>query len=1126
MILDNETKERSAGQWLAEWTKKGKLDIVTGYFSVGGLSFLNKMVNDRVKHYRFILGDMVQHEGERDRTLDLLNDNITLESAFKLSADAQQASSFLEQSKVEIKTLEPNFCHAKAYIFECENCKAPENYFITGSSNLTEAGLGLKPTCNVELNTVAQGTDSDYSELQKWFEELWNRPQAHTFKTVDGKKINFKEYLLTEMATLFKKYTPRDVYYKVLFELFGDQIIADINNPALNRQIGRLENTVVYNALYEFQQKGVLSLIRMLQNYNGAILADAVGLGKTWSALAVMKFFQMEGYEIILLCPKKLEQNWRKYLVKQASRFEDDYFNYTIRFHTDLQDVRLQNHQDGLLIREYFQSDRPKLLVIDESHNLRNDKSQRYKFLVDNFLKANDTVKVLMLSATPINNTLQDIRNQFKLMVKDDPRGFDETLGIKNIDYIFRKATQGFREWRQEDHRTISSFIKKLPDNFFRLTDALTVARTRKMIAGQASDLYFPDKAKPDNVFVTPKQIGSFETFEELLDHFPPKLSGYAPSLYMPVEGEVKAIEDEQQRDFFLVKMMYILMVKRLESSWSAFKSTVEKILEHHVNTLAKIKDYQKTKKDVEISDGQLDMFAEDEEENPLDEFTLGKKRKVRLSDIDKAGKLEVYKKDLKADIESLDTLRSNLERFAKEIDKETTKKNNLKSRDDKLEVLIEKIRNKRRSGENNDNQKVLIFTVYRDTAFYLYEQLKARGFNRIGFVSGSDWHTSDHKHEQHKFEGILERFAPYTKLFREKEWKGFKNSEDLTPFEQFDEWKEWVEKHYKHIKDQLEAPIDILIATDCLSEGQNLQDCDYVVNYDIHWNPVRVIQRMGRVDRLGSPNSIISGVNFWPSANINKYLELQERIEDRMTQMLLAGSEVNKDFTDSLKARTDDDKLEQKQKARMLEQMQTTWDDIETSDQGLGFNDLSLEIFRQDLALELQMAKEKYEKMPRAVYTGFEREPDICHKDGIIALLGYPARISGQREHTYKRHDLIYVDHDGVGILLNQKEVLDAIAKHKDYDRSVPDAVDRGEATALEPLVGALKKWLVLQAVEVEAGEDGESKVKMGQSAKDVLNKLKSGDKNALKKIKSGNTVEEQYKPDNCDLLAWFLVG
>jgi hypothetical protein len=354
----------------------------------------------------------------------LLNDNITIEAALKLSSLAKEAAFFLKQEKVKLKTLEPNFCHAKAYIFESASKEAPEDYYIMGSSNLTEAGIGFKKTNNVELNIIGQGTQSDYNEIKKWFEKLWSSDSAHGKKTVDGKKIDFKQYLIKEIETIFVQYTPRELYYKVLFELFGEQIVTDKEDPNFNRQIGRLENTVVYNALYEFQQKGALSLIKMLQKYNGAIIADAVGLGKTWIALAVMKFFQLEGFEIILLCPKKLEQNWRKFLVKQNSLFEDDQFNYTIRFHTDLQDNRLERHQDALKIKEYFQSDRPKLLVIDESHNLRNAKSNRYNYLVDTLLKKNENIKVLMLSAIPINNSLLDIRNQFKLMIKNDPKGF------------------------------------------------------------------------------------------------------------------------------------------------------------------------------------------------------------------------------------------------------------------------------------------------------------------------------------------------------------------------------------------------------------------------------------------------------------------------------------------------------------------------------------------------------------------------------------------------------------------------------------------------------------------------------------------------------------------------------
>ncbi|MFH1672910.1 MAG: helicase-related protein [Pseudomonadota bacterium] len=1125
MILDNKNKNLKVHEWIAKYTKEGKLSLVTGYFTIGALAYISAKINEKVNEFRFVLGDIVHTENIKIRTIDLLNDNITVEAALKLSSLAKEAVSFLKQEKVKVKTLEPNFCHAKAYIFESASKEAPEHYYIMGSSNLTEAGVGLKKTNNVELNIIGQGTHSDYNEIKEWFENLWPSAQAHDKKTVDGKKIDFKQYLIKEIETIFVQYTPRELYYKVLFELFGEQIVSDKEDPNFNRQIGRLENTVVYNTLYEFQQKGVLSLIKMLQKYNGAIIADAVGLGKTWSALAVMKFFQLEGAEIILLCPKKLEQNWRKFLVKQDSRFEDDQFNYTIRFHTDLQDDRLERHQDALKIKEYFQSDRPKLLVIDESHNLRNAKSNRYNYLVNTLLKKNENIKVLMLSATPINNSLMDIRNQFKLMVKDNPKGFYETLGIRNIDYTFRSAKKAFNEWRNEDKRTIGDFIKKLPTNFFKLTDSLTVARTRKMIEGQADHLTFPERTKPDNIFVTPKQIGHFDTFEEMFDNFPPMLSGYQPSFYVEQEEDVDLLRDEKQRDRFLVKMMYILMVKRLESSWFSFLSTVEKVTAHHENALSRINNYQQAKADDIFDDSSQTELLEIDEETDLDEFTLGKKRKVKLSEIDSAGNLEAYKQDLKKDIASLDSLRSNLYRFKEAINRELREKNNHKSKDDKLEALISKIKAKRKSGNNSNNQKVVIFTVFKDTAFYLFDQLKARGFEGIAVVSGDESKT-DADHSSSKFEPILERFAPYTKLYMEKEWKAFKAPDNLSSFERYKKWKEWVCQTYPHIKEQIDNPIDILIATDCLSEGQNLQDCDYVINYDIHWNPVRVIQRMGRIDRLGSINDTIYGVNFWPSDNINSYLNLQDRIENRMTVMKLAGSEIDKHFTANLKERIEDDNLEQSQKARMLKQMQTSWDDIEVSDQGLGFEDLSLESFRQDLNAELNLARDKYDKMPKGVYTGFKKETEICPKDGIIALLGYPARPSGVKEFSYSSHDLIYTDKDGNSVLLNQKEALDALSKHKNKNRFVPQEVDRGEEEAIKSLAYSIKSWLKNQVVEEVRDENGNSKTQMGKSAQDVLSKLKSGDTSAVKRLKDNIKIEDKFQSDNFDLIVWFLVG
>ena len=1121
MILDNENNNYKVHEWIAKYTETGKLDVVTGYFTVGALAYLSKATNEKIEHFRFVLGDIVNVDEVKDRPLDLLNENISVEAALKLSQLAKEAVEFLKQDKVEAKTLEPNFCHAKAYLHTAKNDERL-NYFISGSSNLTEAGIGLKTTNNVELNIAETGDNAQYKELVNWFESLWIKPQAHKNKTIinnDGTKtkVNFKEYLINEIEKIFIKYTPREIYFKILFELFGSQLIEQENDPDFNRQVGRLENSVIYNSLYDFQKKGVLSLIRMLQKYNGAILADAVGLGKTWSALAVMKFFQLQGREVLLLCPKKLENNWKRYRKNQESKFEKDQFDFFVRFHTDMCEERLEKYDDRA--DKFFTNDKPKLIVIDESHNLRNDKSNRYKFLLEEILKPNEDIKILLLSATPINNSLNDIRNQFKLMIQGDAQGYKENLGVRNIEYTFRTAQKIFNEWRENDKPKISDLIKKLPANFFTLTDSLTVARTRKMIEGHQKDLVFPKKEKPINLFVTPSEIGNFETFEELFDHFPPMLSGYQPSFYIDVdEKEINVLQDEKQRDRFLVKMMYILMVKRLESSWFSFYSTVEKIKNHHQNALDKIKSYQESKENQSFDDLDVDQFDDDDFEKEYEEFTLGKKRKINLSEIDAAGNIEVYKKDLKKDLKALDFLYINLQKFEERINKEIKIPNNLNSIDDKLEELIKQIQSKRLKGDNKNNKKVVIFTVYRDTAKYLFDQLKARGFSNLAMVSGSGSLTSDSEEETKNFEPILERFAPYTKLYREKEW-------DFDTEKSYQEWVKWIADNHPKTYKKLQNPIDILIATDALSEGQNLQDADMVINYDIHWNPVRIIQRMGRIDRLGSPNKKIYGINFWPSNNINSYLDLQGRIEQRMAAMKLAGSEVNLEFSDTFKEMAEDENLENRLKARMMEQMQTSWEDIEVSEESLGFDDLSLEQYRQDLFEEFNKDKAKYQRMPKGVYSGFKSDKKICSKNGIIALLGYPSKPEKQQDHTYKTFDIIYIDYKGEMVLLNQKEILDAITYHKDRERFVPDAIDKGDESTIQELVNALKKYLDSQVTETEVQADGTVKKSMGREAKDVLDKLRKGDKGALARVKQNVKVDEKYQLDNFDLITWLLV-
>ena len=1146
MILDNEPHNENlkVHEWLTKYTQNGNLSIVTGYFTIGALAYLAENTQDKVNEYRFILGDIVNFDENRNRALNLLNDNISVEGSLQLNKLSMEAVAFLELEKVQAKTLEPNFCHAKVYVYKNAEKDSQKDYYISGSSNLTEAGTGLKITNNVELNIASFGSDPQYKELVLWFENLWNRPQAHLYKTIvleDGKteKKPFKQYLIDEIKKIFIAYTPKQLYYKVLFELFGQDLLSENDSPEYNKQIGKLENTVIYHSLFEFQRKGVLSLIKMLQKYNGAILADAVGLGKTWSALAVMKFYELQQYEVILICPKKLQHNWLKYKKDQNSKFEKDEFEYFIRFHTDFSEGLMEKYTDRS-DKLFINKKKPRLFVIDESHNLRNDKSKRYKFLVEEILAKNEDAKVLMLSATPINNSLMDIRNQFKLIVAGDKNGFEKSLDIKNIDSVFRNAQKELNKWATLKTNRMADFTKKLHGNFFTLTDALTVARTRKMIQGHQDGLVFPHKTKPENIFVTPKKMGNFETFEELFDHFPPMLSGYQPAFYTESKEDrkkriddkkkgkkpaISVLEDELQRDRFLVKMMYILLVKRLESSWCSFQSTVDKIQQHHQNAFDKISKYEKDKKDAEVDITQATIEISQEVADKLEDFSLGKKRPIKLSTIYKAGNLEAYKKDLKKDLHALDLLKTNLSKFDEKLIQEVKTPNNHHSEDEKIMALMDRINKKRNNGANNNNLKVIIFTVYKDTAFYLFKQLKSRGFDKIAAVSGEDSKVWNEQEDTKKFEPILERFAPFTKLFKEKESSFVPSSPDLSQLKQFEEWKIWVAKNDAKTHLKLQNPIDILIATDVLSEGQNLQDADMVINYDIHWNPVRVIQRMGRIDRLGSPNDSIFGINFWPSKNINTYLNLQKRIEQRMATMTLAGSEVDFEFSDTFREIVEDEDLEQKQNARMLEQMESSWEEID-GEKTLGFDDFSLEPFRQDLLEELRAKKQFYESMPNGIYTGFKAIPEICKKEGLIALMGYPTKPPKVEKHQYKGHELIYIDYEGNAVMLNWKDALNALTKHKDLPREVAKGIDHGDPEAIKRLSDAIGFWLKKQTVEEEIAEDGSVKQTMGASALDVLNKLKSGSRVAIEKLKTEGNASEKFTKENFDLITWFVVN
>jgi ERCC4-related helicase len=1099
MLLDNKTNIEEneyfkVFDFLKAYVGTGTMNIVTGYFTINALSDFFENLNTS-KAFNLILGDLVTREDKKNKIIDLLRENLDIDKILELSQKGKQAIDFLKQEKVEIRHISENFCHSKTFVYDDKDTR--HKFYIIGSSNITEAGLGIQESPNIELNTAITGGASDYKDVLEWFKNLWNTIAIPDVKLPNKTKVALKQYIIDKISSLFIDYSPETLYYKVLYEFFKKDLESGILDPEFQKEINYVKDTVLYQTLFPFQQKAVISLIKMLQNRNGAILADAVGLGKTWTALAVMKYFEIRGYKVVVLCPKKLAQNWQQYLDGNKSKFEKDRLDYWVRFHTDLQDERLNNYERKLVA---LQKNPKLLIVIDESHNLRNDKSSRFKFLVEYLLNQNKDVKVLQLTATPINNKLVDVRNQFKLMVKGQDTGFANTdLEINSLERLFATAQKDFAVWQSKEDRKIRDFIAMLDNKFFSLTDSLIVARTRAIIEKEFGELKFPKKEKPKNIYISPENIGNLKTFDDILIACKVNLTAYRPSEYTKDSAPVNILSDQKQREMFLCKMMYILLVKRLESSWFAFDITVSNILNHHVKALKRVIQFLKTKDDFELEPiDDIDLgYIEDLEADS--EVELGKKNPIKISGITQ---IEQFKEHLENDIRALQKVKDNLKIYSDSVANDIEK-------DVKLRELIKLIRDKQKSGKN---KKVVIFTTYRDTANYIFEKLKQSGLKNIAFVSGSESEIDD-GYKSKKFEVILERFAPLTKLFNEKDWSDLYDEHSIQPIKDYSKWKEFIKKYDKNTYSNLEKPIDILIATDCLSEGQNLQDADWVINYDIHWNPVRLIQRFGRIDRIGSPNDSIVGVNFWPAKNYEDYLKLKDRVEKRMALMTLVGSEVNQNLTPELEEMIKDNPLISKQAEKMLEQLQQSWEDVEQRSENIGLNDLSLEQFRQELFELLFKNKDYFENIPNGVFTGFRAKPDKefpTLPEGIIAVLGYPKNVNGDKSHSYDEMHLLYSSSKGTDLFVNNYEILNILRKHKKEKRFVPEAIEKGNKVEIEKLGTLIKDWISAQ-VPTKAVEE-------------ILNMFSDGV--SKKPSREDKLLEEKFRQENFDLITWFVVS
>lgn len=1105
-----------------ESQQTGNLDIVTGYFTIRALSKLYHDIPEE-DNFRIVSSELVKPEEDDSQIIDLLSGDASINNTLKIDKYAEDAKAFLRRNTVHIKAIVNAFCHAKAYMFKNNNPRN-DSYYLTGSSNLTDAGLGLKATSNVELTMGApvKLNDKDYQEVCSWFEDIWKAASEQMNidpKNPKSEKVSVKEYFIKMIDEYFRKYTPEEIYYKILFELFNSDIDLD-GGIEHQKDMSLLQTSVIWKTLFNYQQKGVISLIKMLRKYNGAILADAVGLGKTFSALAVIKYFQTQGYLTVLLCPKKLEENWTQYLKRRGSRFDKDEFDYEVRFHTDLQNNRLENPAYGARL-SYMQNNKKVLVVIDESHNLRNEKSGRYQELLTTLIQNQPNVegrdvKVLMLSATPINTGLNDVKGQFNLIGHGEDSAFNnEEFGVDSLRNLFADSQRKYTQWCDNPDRTIGSFISMLPPKFFNLTDKLIVARTRKLIENTLGEnLGFPKKATPINVYQGVDHFGKLHTTDEIYKAFEDlSLTAYQPSLFLHEsrkEAKKEAAsdwDDNVNREMFLVKMMGILFMKRLESSWYSCLLTVKKVLDVHEKTLQMVIDFKEKKNNGTLPTGEEAGEDDDEME---EQFAL-RKGSIRLSEMKNLGGFE---RGLRMDINKLRAIYESLTAFEEDY-------RNSFEQDLKLEELVKILREKQQSG----NKKVVIFTAYADTAKFIFDELKKRGFNKMASASGQDIFTTGQQ-STNKFTPILQSFAPYSKLYKELDWSDMYEdakldrskyyNDDKQRWEvDYDIWEKLIRQYRPQVASQLDDELDILIATDCLSEGQNLQDADMQVNYDIHWNPVRLIQRFGRIDRIGSPNEVVRCVNFWPARSFEDYLHLEERIMNRMTIMNLAGSETQ-ELNESYKQMVADNILIDKNANKLLNELQNnSISDIE-SQQTLSLKDFSFEVYRQDLIDYFEKNKELFRKMPNGIFSGFKVQDNLFERipESLVAVVGYPHREEGSK----KAYTEIYLMCQPVDTHLpatyqelNRAEILEFLRQNKLKERFVPEWIETNDSERLSKLTDILQTWMKMKAPQ--------------QAIVERKNRFhsKGGEQ---KKSADEASLDKKFQMENFDLIVWEYIS
>ena len=922
---------------------------------------------------------------------------------------SNQTESSLYGTEFEIQLR--NKLNQKAIAKECANWIRKKATF---KSNITAAPMqqfsvvdGSKPSAYMPINGFT-AVDLGYQKgnavsnfVHKIDDNIMSNQYVQLFEQIwqDTDKVKEVTDSITEhIESIYQENSPERVYFLMLYNLFYE-FLDDLNEDNLpNERVGHLD-TLVWNKLFNYQKDASTGLINKLEQYNGCILADSVGLGKTFTALAVIKYYELRNKDVLVLCPKKLADNWLNYNRNlNTNIFAKDRFHYDVLCHTDIDRTSGESFGTPLNRVNWGNYD---LVVIDESHNFRNDnpvkdRETRYQKLMRKVVRDGKKTKVLMLSATPVNNKFTDLKNQLALAYEGNQKELTDKLRTtKSIDTIFKNAQRAFNEWAklEPEERTPSAILSSLEFDFFELLDAVTIARSRKHIQTfyDTTDIgKFPTRRKPLSFHCPLTHKADVISLNEIFTQLKLlKLSVYAPVSYI-LPSRLKKYEEQYDtevdggkgklrqvdREKSLVALMTTNLLKRLESSVEAFRLTLQSLYDNHANTLAAIQAFYDNDGVTEIDDfagAMAAIDAEDDEMLSFQEMEIGNKIKIKLMDMD----LPSWQQDLNGDIEIIGALLNEMKAITPEYDA-------------KLQHLKQHVLDKIENPINPNNKKIIIFTAFADTAEYLYNNLANDLFQT------KQLHTAR----------ITGQGNPKSTIRSRK--KGYDIQECLILFSPRSK-----EKHL--VLPNEPAEIDLLIATDCISEGQNLQDCDYLINYDIHWNPVRIIQRFGRVDRIGSPNDSIQLANYWPDISLDEYINLKERVESRMTIV-----DVTATGDDNVLSAKANDVSYRKDQLKRLQEEVIELEDVKT---GISITDLGLNEFRMDL---LNYVKEQGEPrgVPNGMHAVVPSNQNLGLKPGVIfTLRNINNSVNIDQKNRLHPYYLVYISDTGE-VIANHAEV------------------------------------------------------------------------------------------------------